>query len=153
MRRLFAVTLSSLLAVPFAASAQTLPPGPGADLVQGACTNCHGLDQVTSVTHDTEGWRTTVNNMVNNGANLSDKDVDTVVDYLSAHFNSSAPAAAPAADASAAAAPAGASATTAPAGAPAATVPAGASATTPAGASVAPAPAGQAAPAPAAQAQ
>ncbi len=156
MRPLFILTLSSLLAAPLAAGAQTLKPGPGADLVQGSCGNCHGIDQVTSQQKDEAGWRTTVNNMVNNGAALSDHDIDTVVSYLAANYGFGPP---PAGDAAAAsvAAPAGATAAAtgaAPAGAAVATAPAGAAvATAPAGAAAATgAPYGAAAPAGAAAA-
>jgi hypothetical protein len=144
LRPLFILTLSSLLAAPLAAGAQTLRPGPGADLVQGSCGNCHGIDQVTSQQKDEAGWRTTVINMVNNGAALSDHDIDTVVSYLAANYGFGPPpagdtaaAAGAAAPAAGAAAPAGAAASAGGATAGAATVaPYGAAA--PAGAATAP---------------
>ena len=134
MNRLIALTLGALIAAPAAAMAQDLPPGPGADVVQRACQTCHGLDQVTSVRNSADGWRGVVNEMVNNGAVVSDADADQIVTYLSTNFGTGAP---PAAAAGAAPAPAG-------SGAPAA-------AAAPAAAGAAPAP-GAAAPAAAAPA-
>jgi hypothetical protein len=140
LRPLFILTLSSLLAAPLAAGAQTLKPGPGSDLVQGSCGNCHGIDQVTSQQKDEAGWRTTVINMVNNGAALSDHDIDVVVSYLASNYGFGPP---PAGDAAAAgaAAPAGATAAAtgaAPAGAAAAATGAPYGAAAPAGAAAAP---------------
>jgi hypothetical protein len=117
LNRLFALTLGVLIAAPAAAMAQDLPPGPGADVVQRACQTCHGLDQVTSVHNSADGWRGVVNEMINNGAVVSDDDAAQIVTYLSTNFGVSG-AAAPAAAAPAAAAPA--------AAAPAAAAPAAA---------------------------
>ena len=121
MKRLFALTLGALIAAPAAAMAQDLPPGPGADVVQRACQTCHGLDQVTSVRNSADGWRGVVNEMVNNGAVVSDADADQIVTYLSTNFGTGAAPAAAAAPAPAAAAPAAAAPAdaAAPAAAPA----------------------------------
>lgn len=118
--RLFAVTLCALVAAPVAALGQDLPPGPGADLVQKACQNCHGLDTVTSARNNLDGWRSVVSTMVDNGASLSDQEADQVSNYLATNFGFGPPpaaGAAPAAPANGAATPATPASPAAPAGA------------------------------------
>lgn len=68
------------------ALAQSLPEGPGSKLVENACQNCHGLDTITSTHHDADGWRNTVINMINRGAEIPDDDQQAVIDYLTAHY-------------------------------------------------------------------
>ena len=121
MRPLFFLAVSALTLAPATVFAQDLAPGPGADVVGQACSACHGIDQVTSVRKDEGGWRDTVTAMVNNGASLTDAQMDVVVHYLATNYGmgptpAAAPAAAATAPADAAAAPA---APAAPAPAPA----------------------------------
>jgi len=82
------------LAAQTAAQAQTksppadppLPDGPGKDIVQRACTQCHDLKVITSKRATEDEWAKTVNDMINRGAVLSDDEADAVIDYLSKHF-------------------------------------------------------------------
>ena len=74
------------LAVVCAAWAQDLPPGPGREIVQRACSNCHELQQVIAPRKTADQWAGTVDRMIANGAKLSDAEYDMVVDYLAAHF-------------------------------------------------------------------
>ena len=73
-----------------------LPEGPGKDKLMGACMACHGLEQVTGQQKSKEQWTKTIEQMIANGATLTDEDSTVIVDYLSKHFAS--PAAAPAAN-------------------------------------------------------
>ena len=85
------------LMAPASAYAQDLPDGPGADVITRSCQACHGLDQITSTHHDEDGWRSTMTEMVGNGAVLTDAEQAQAVKYLAAHFGSSgAPMATPA---------------------------------------------------------
>lgn len=85
------------LMAPASAYAQDLPDGPGADIITRSCQACHGLDQITSTHHDEDGWRSTVTEMVGNGAVLTDQEQVQAVQYLAAHFGpSGAPMAMPA---------------------------------------------------------
>ena len=95
--RLFAVAFCALLATPVAALAQDLPPGPGADALQQGCGGCHGLDTVTAERHDLEGWKGVINDMINNGASLSNAQVDQVANYLNTNFGLAPPAGDPSA--------------------------------------------------------
>ncbi|HVA62800.1 MAG TPA: PQQ-binding-like beta-propeller repeat protein [Terriglobales bacterium] len=68
------------------AAAATLPPGNGRDLVAQTCNLCHGLEVITSMHQDKDGWTATVNQMVNQGAQLTDPQILTVADYLTRNF-------------------------------------------------------------------
>ena len=88
-------TLSSLLVavglwLVFPASVQaqrgqpvTLPDGPGLELVQTACTECHRLNLIVNSWGDTkEGWQDLFASMVE----LPADEADTVATYLATHF-------------------------------------------------------------------
>jgi competence ComEA-like helix-hairpin-helix protein len=65
---------------------QSLPDGPGKAIVQRMCVGCHSLKVVTSkrATHDQ--WNDLVQLMVSRGADGTDEDIESVINYLSAHF-------------------------------------------------------------------
>jgi competence protein ComEA len=71
----------------FAAAAWgQLPDGAGKTETQRICTQCHELERSISLRQDRAGWQNTVGMMVSLGAKATDKEVQTVVDYLTAHF-------------------------------------------------------------------
>lgn len=78
---------SALAILPTVAFGQDLVPGPGSDLVARACSDCHGLEHVTSARKDAGGWRDTVMDMVRRGAALNAAQVDEVSAYLTANYN------------------------------------------------------------------
>jgi len=85
-----AMALSSALAVSLA-RAQDPPPAPppaaeAKDIVQGACTACHGLDFIGEHHKDRDGWDFTVRRMIDKGAELGVDDIPAVVDYLAKTF-------------------------------------------------------------------
>ena len=92
--RVAAVALSSLAV---AAQAPDLPDGPGKAVLQTACSQCHGVEVVTSQPRSRDEWTEVVSRMVGAGAQLTDEDYGLVVEYLAAHFGPSAQTA-PAAD-------------------------------------------------------
>jgi competence ComEA-like helix-hairpin-helix protein len=63
-----------------------LPDGKAKSVIENACTECHGLDQVVSNPMSAKDWRATVNRMVKKGATLSPEEIDSVVEYLSVYF-------------------------------------------------------------------
>jgi cytochrome c5 len=84
----------SLAAPLHAQTAPGLPPGEGRDIVAVACTQCHGLTTIMAIRDGSPGWRQFVNYMIMKGAQVSDREADTVVQYLTANFGpNSAPAA------------------------------------------------------------
>lgn len=77
------------------ASAQTTPPpsgpptmpaGPGKAIVQEKCVVCHALTVVTSKHSSRKEWDQVVNQMVSRGADLTDEEIDTVIEYLSKNY-------------------------------------------------------------------
>ena len=54
----------------------------GKKILEDKCTVCHGLDTVSEQHLDKDGWQMIVNDMKDKGADLSDKDTPTLVDYL-----------------------------------------------------------------------
>lgn len=74
------------LGVAAAACAQQLPPGPGQSEVQTICTQCHELARSIAPRQDKAAWQGTVDKMVTLGAKASDKDLQTVVDYLAKNY-------------------------------------------------------------------
>jgi virginiamycin B lyase len=63
-----------------------LPDGPGKDVVQASCTQCHGVDRITRAGYDSERWSNTVAMMVNAGAKVPPDRMNVVVDYLAKNF-------------------------------------------------------------------
>ena len=71
---------------PPAPSTDTLPDGAGKAVVQKQCVMCHSLSVVTSKRASHTEWEQVVNQMVSRGADLSDDEIDTVIEYLSSHY-------------------------------------------------------------------
>src|SRR5215472_6524454 len=93
--------LAALAASP--SRAQTaLPEGEGRDLVATACAQCHALNVITAGRDGPVGWKHHVYNMVLRGAQLTPREADTVIAYLTANFGPG-----PAANAASVALPAG----------------------------------------------
>ncbi len=63
-----------------------LPDGPGATLVAGACTICHGLDRVTATNRPGKQWVPIVGRMVEIGAPLDSEQVRQVTHYLEVNY-------------------------------------------------------------------
>lgn len=77
------VSLSIIL---LSAQGDSLPEGKGKDALEHVCTNCHGLDQVTSQRYSKSYWATVVDDMVSRGATGSDEDLNAIVSYLGRNF-------------------------------------------------------------------
>jgi hypothetical protein len=83
-----ALILATLAAaLPAAAQNEdTLPDGPGKAVVQRMCVGCHKVKVITSKRATKEQWNTIVQQMVSRGADGSDEDISTVIDYLATNF-------------------------------------------------------------------
>ncbi|MFH1007832.1 MAG: hypothetical protein V1800_10060 [Candidatus Latescibacterota bacterium] len=55
----------------------------GGQLVQARCAVCHPLDRVYSAVKNQQGWETTVDRMIGNGAQLDAAEREAVIAYLS----------------------------------------------------------------------
>ena len=84
-------------------SSPALPPGEGKPIVERMCGSCHALKVVTSKRASPEQWSQVVDQMVSRGAEGTDEEIETVVDYLSKNFGLDSPP--PAAEKEAAAQP------------------------------------------------
>jgi cytochrome c5 len=63
-----------------------MPDGPGKELVLNICTQCHNLQRVRRTQQTPEGWLEILENMLNEGAPLSEKDLPDVLRYLARNF-------------------------------------------------------------------
>src|SRR3984957_2380493 len=78
-----------MLATAFPCVAQddtALPDGAGKAIVQKMCVGCHNLKTVTSNHATKEQWSDTVQQMVSRGADGTDEEIATVIDYLAKNF-------------------------------------------------------------------
>jgi competence ComEA-like helix-hairpin-helix protein len=74
------------LAFVLAPDKNTLPPGEGRAIVQQKCISCHALKVVTGKRASRQQWSTIVDQMITRGADLSDDEVDTLLDYMAKNF-------------------------------------------------------------------
>lgn len=85
--RLGRILLTAILACGGLAFADTdLPEGKGKDLVESACSQCHGFERIVRQSMTAEQWRGTLREMLENGATLNPDDWDAVVAYLAKNF-------------------------------------------------------------------
>ncbi len=70
----------------FAGPSAQLPDGPGKATVQKICSGCHPPEIVLGHRDTKDGWEAIVSNMVEKGANGTDDEFNTIIDYLAAHL-------------------------------------------------------------------
>jgi cytochrome c-type biogenesis protein CcmH/NrfF len=58
----------------------------GQTLMQQRCSVCHSTDRITSAHKTADQWKTTVDRMINNGAQLSPQEEQTLIDYLAQNY-------------------------------------------------------------------
>jgi len=75
-----------LLALP--AFAQ-LPDGAGKAAVEKLCSQCHEIERSISLRQDRAGWQATMDKMATLGMKAGEKDMQAVLDYLSANYPAS----------------------------------------------------------------
>jgi competence protein ComEA len=87
MKFLLIFCLALAAAVVLVAAAQDpLPEGEGKKVVEKLCNDCHGPENYTSKKHTKEEWDKVIQDMVEKGASGTDKELDTVVAYLTKYF-------------------------------------------------------------------
>ncbi|MGO9642951.1 MAG: hypothetical protein ACLP1Y_16780 [Candidatus Acidiferrales bacterium] len=74
-----------------------LPDGPGKELVQKDCKDCHTYDRIVHAHYSTKGWRAEIKKMRANGADIRTDEIDPLVLYLTKHFGPAHPRTGPAA--------------------------------------------------------
>jgi competence protein ComEA len=90
VRCTLSVLASSISLALVAAYGQQLPEGAGKTETERVCSKCHELARSTSLRQNREGWEVTIDKMVSFGAEITDKDYEAVLDYLSKNFASEA---------------------------------------------------------------
>ena len=80
-----------LLAISVAAgtSSGQIPDGAGRAETEKLCSGCHELERAVSLRQDRDGWKGTINRMVNFGADGTEAEFAAVLDYLSATYPAS----------------------------------------------------------------
>jgi len=58
----------------------------GQTLMEQRCTVCHSVSRITSAHHTAAEWKTTVDRMINKGAQLSSSEEQTLLDYLAKNY-------------------------------------------------------------------
>ena len=67
-------------------SSQSLPPGPGADVLKSRCVICHDGDIITSQKLSLTGWTNSINKMVRWGSQITAEEREVLQPYLAQHF-------------------------------------------------------------------
>jgi cytochrome c5 len=68
------------------ANAPQLPDGPGKATVQKICSGCHAAEIVLGHRDTKEGWEQIVSRMVDKGANGTDDEFNTIIEYLATYL-------------------------------------------------------------------
>jgi competence protein ComEA len=66
-----------------------LPAGPGKAETEKLCAQCHELERSVSLRQDRAGWQSTVDKMAGLGMKATDKEAQSVIEYLTAHYPAS----------------------------------------------------------------
>lgn len=69
-----------------AADTAQLPDGAGKAAVQKVCSGCHAPEIVIGRHETKDGWERIVSSMVDKGANGTDDEFNTIIDYLATNF-------------------------------------------------------------------
>ena len=66
--------------------AVVLPDGAGKAETVKVCSRCHSMDQTVSLRQGQQGWADTLTKMVNLGAQASNADLNTILNYLAKFY-------------------------------------------------------------------
>lgn len=87
MTKIFAAICLLLIFVPCQVlGGDSLPEGPGKTVVLKKCQACHGLDLVRNERGSRADWSEILDEMVNSGLILNEKDRNVVLEYLSEYL-------------------------------------------------------------------
>ncbi len=95
--RVFAVSMALLLGAGLCVGAQpgggaqspapAAPPGPGWDLLQRSCVNCHDVYMIIGTRRPAGDWPDIVNRMADRGAEVTPQELQVIEAYLVANFS------------------------------------------------------------------
>jgi competence protein ComEA len=80
------VALACLVWGAFGAAWAQMPDGPGKDVVVRLCGNCHDVEVVKQYHLAKDGWTETISKMIEKGAEGTDEELSTVLNYLVKNF-------------------------------------------------------------------
>ena len=85
------VGLTILASVPlFAQQAAEQPPaGPGLELIQRSCVNCHDIYMITTKRKTRQEWAEVMDLMAARGAEVTPEEMHIIEEYLSQNFSPS----------------------------------------------------------------
>ena len=63
-----------------------LPEGPGRDVTERTCKNCHEISKAVTLRQDRSGWTNTIVKMLGLGMKANDDDLEIILDYLTKNF-------------------------------------------------------------------
>lgn len=63
-----------------------LPPGPGRDVTIRVCSKCHSPDRIATRHQSKQAWEDTISKMAEMGAQASEDEFYTILDYVSKNF-------------------------------------------------------------------
>jgi cytochrome c5 len=66
----------------YAAAGAAQDPDPGERIMNASCQTCHDVRPIQTQAMDADGWRKTVNAMIEMGATVAPRDVPVLVEYL-----------------------------------------------------------------------
>ena len=66
--------------------APTLPEGPGKELVEAVCTECHTLERVIAKRATKTEWQDKVLEMLQEDPDVTQQERDKIVEYLAKNF-------------------------------------------------------------------
>ena len=78
--------LTAAMAVSAAGGWAQLPDGPGKAETARICKNCHELERSLSPRQDRDAWQQTMDKMVSLGAEMTEQEYNTVLDYLAKNY-------------------------------------------------------------------
>lgn len=81
-----AVFSAVLVLVAGTASAQDLPDGPGKDLVQTICTECHDTARIVAQRKTKAEWTAKVTEMLQEEQDVTEAEREIIINYLASHF-------------------------------------------------------------------
>ncbi len=71
------------------------PPGPGLDLIQRSCINCHDVYMITAKRKTPQEWADIVGLMADRGAEVTPDEIAIIEKYLAENFPAAAAASTP----------------------------------------------------------
>ena len=78
--------LTAALIISAGGARAQLPDGPGKAETERVCKGCHELERSISPRQDRGGWQQTLDKMVSLGAEMTEQDYNTVLDYLAKNY-------------------------------------------------------------------